>query len=140
MPAEMFFISIYEDGPRGIFDRDPFRIGPLSMQVEDEEDVGEDVATFGVDWEAIDNERLMEYHYQHNPPQQNPLQPNNPFTNAPPTLSEVKCAPPNCPFTDEGVLQLFFYLRLSADLASHSMLVRRTVWIQALHICNNFRF
>lgn len=134
-PTEMFFLSIYEDGPRGIFDRDPFHIGPLNMREGEEEDVGEDVAAYGVDWEEIDNEQIMENHYQCNPPQHAPLQPNNPFANAPPTLSEVICTPPNCPLSDEQTNQLRLRLSLSVDLTSHNMLVRRTVWIEALRIC-----
>ena len=123
-----------EDGPRGVNggqrihdgDGDP---GP---GVEDEVSEDEDLATYGIDWDVMDNEQLMEHHYQNNPPQFR-----NPFETAPPTLSEVTCAPPSCPLSEEAVRQLDFHLSQSVDVTSHSILVRRTVWVEALRICTH---
>jgi len=120
-PQEMFFFSMLEDGPRGLNDG-PSQGGGLERD-------GEDLTTFGIDWEEMDNERLMEHHYEHNPPEFD-----NPFATSPFTLSEVVCTPPDCPFPAEGVRQLNLHLSQVVDLTSHSMLVRRAVWVQALHI------
>ena len=120
-----------EDGPRSVSggqrihdgDGDP---GP---GVEDEVSEDKDLATYSIDWDVMDNEQLMEHHYQNNPPQFR-----NPFETAPPTLSEVTCAPPSCPLSEEAVHQL---LSQSVDVTSHSILVRRTVWVEALQICTH---
>jgi hypothetical protein len=116
----MFFFSMLEDGPRGLQGR----------LLPDGEVEGEDISTFGIDWEDMEDERLMEHHYQHNPPQLD-----NPFTSAPNVLSEVTCTPPDCPLSVESVYQLNLNLSRVVDLSSRSMLVRRHVWIEALRIC-----
>lgn len=126
-PQEMFFFSMLEDGPRGMN-------GPRSQNGEGDQDRledGEDASTFGIDWEDMDNEELMEHYYHHNP-----IQLNNPFTAAPSTLSEVTCTPPNCPLPAESVRQLDHHLSQVVDVNSRSMLVRRTKWAEALHICS----
>lgn len=116
-----------EDGPRGLY-------GPQSQTGEEDVDGledGEDPSTFGIDWEAMDNEALMEHHYRHNP-----IQLDNPFGTAPSTLSEVVCAPPDSPFSVESIHRLDYHLSQVVDVNSRSMLVRRTVWVTALHICS----
>lgn len=126
-PQEMFFFSMLEDGPRGIN-------GPRSQNREgdlDEFNEGEDISTFGIDWEEMNNGALMEHHHRHNP-----IQLDNPFTTAPSTLSEVVCTPPDCPLLAEGVYQLDHHLSQVVDVNSHSMLVRRTIWVEALRICS----
>lgn len=120
-PHEMFFFSMLEDGPRGVTNNE---------QWSHEAGEDEDLATYGIDWEAMEDEQLMEHHYGNNPPQVD-----NPFTATPSTLSEVTCIPPNCPLSDVCIHQLDFHLSQVVDLTSHSMLVRRVVWIEALHIC-----
>ena len=131
-PQEMFFFSMLEDGPRGVSDGQRIRDGDGDPGVEDEEVEDEDLATYGIDWDAMDDEQLMEHHYENNPPQLS-----NPFETAPPTLSEVTCAPPSCPLSEEAVHQLDLHLSQGVDLTSHSMLVRRTVWVEALQICTH---
>ena len=115
-----------EDGPRGL-NNEQSQDGAVGLEGEDE-----DLATFGIDWEEMDDEYLMEHHYEHNPPQFD-----NPFTSTPFTLSEVICTPPNCPFSAEGTHQLDLYLSQVVDLSSHSMLVRKAAWAQALQICTH---
>ena len=61
----------------------------------------------------------------------------NPFTTAPAVLSEVTCTPPDCPLLDESIHQLNIHLSQTVDLASHSMLVHRKAWVEALEICSN---
>jgi hypothetical protein len=126
-PQEMFFFSMLEDGPRGLG-------GPQSQGEEGDSDGledGEDVSMFGIDWDEMDNKALMEHHHRHNP-----IQLDNPFSASPSTLSEVVCTPPDCPLLAESVHQLDLYLSQVADINSHSMLVHRNIWIEALRVCS----
>jgi hypothetical protein len=122
-PQEMFFFSMFEDGPRGLN-------GPRQNR-EDEVGGGEDISLYGVDWEDMEDEALMMHHHQHNP---TPL--DNPFSTAPTTLSEVECTPPDSPLSVEGIHQLDYYLPQVVDIHSRSMLIRRTIWVEALRFCN----
>lgn len=119
---------MFEDGPRGLN-------GPRQSEGDqDEPDESEgtgDISLYGVDWQAMEDEALMEHHYQHNP-----TQGENPFSTAPATLSEVKCTPPNCPLPAESVIQLDRHLVQFLDTSSRSMLVRRTIWLQAIYTCS----
>jgi hypothetical protein len=125
-PQEMFFFSMLEDGPRGLS-------GPRQNREGDQDGLGEigDISLYGVDWEDMDNEELMEHYYQHNS-----VQLNNPFSTAPATLSEVVCTPPNCPLPAESITQLNLYLTQPTNPNPRSMLIRRTIWREALQICN----
>ena len=125
-PHEMYFFSMLDDGPRGL-NGPRFQGGDGRLDGLDD---GEDLSAFGVDWEVMDDEALMEHHYRHNP---TPL--DNPF-GAPPTLSEVICTPPGCPLPPGSTHQLDSHLSRVSDVDSHSMLVRRTVWVEALRICS----
>ena len=125
-PQEMYFFSMLEDGPRGL--------GGSSSQAGEAEqegfEDGEDLTTFGIDWEDMDNEVLMEHHHRHNS-----LQADNPFSTTPSTLSEVICVPPDCPLSDEGIRQLDYYLSQNTNSNSHSILIRRNIWVEAIRIC-----
>lgn len=125
-PQEMFFFSMLEDGPRGIN-------GPhQGTEVDEHEGVEEeDILLHGIDWEVMEDETLMTHHHQHNP-----ILLDNPFSTAPSTLSEVECKPPDCPLSVEGIHQLHNYLSQVADVYSRSMLIRRTIWVEALHVCS----
>jgi hypothetical protein len=122
-PHEMYFFSMLEDGPRGLN-------GPRSRDPDGLED-GEDISAFGIDWEDMDNRELMEHHYRHNP-----IQLDNPFSTAPSALSEVICSPPDCPIPGEIVRQLDQGLSQILNVNSRSMLMRRTVWAEALRVCS----
>ena len=129
-PQEMFFFSMLEDGPRGLNGPRSQSGGEGDPDPDGLED-GEDLSAFGIDWEDMDDEVLMEHHHHHNP-----IMPDNPFSTAPSTLSEVVCTPPNCPLPDESVHQLDHCLSQVLSVHSRSMLVRRTVWVEALHVCS----
>ena len=107
--------SLVEDGPRGL-----------------EELAPEDVATYGIDWEAAEDEVLMAHHLAENADQ---LQDDNPFIVGPAMLSHVECEPPSCPLTDVKVQDLGQQLALQHDLSSTNMIMRRLVWQSALQIC-----
>ena len=121
----MFFFSMLEDGPRGLN-------GTRQNRQEDPDGLeGEDLSLYGIDWEDMEDEALAIHLHQHNP-----ILLNNPFSTAPSTLSEVECSPPDCPLSAEGISQLNHYLSQVLDVGSHSMLVRRVIWVHALHTCN----
>ena len=124
-PQEMFFFSMLEDGPRGL--NGPHQNGEADVQ----EEIEEDLSLYGVDWEVMEDEALMTHYHQHNP-----IQLDNPFSTTPSILSEVECKPPDCPLSAEGVHQLHHYLLQVADVYSRSMLIRRTIWVEALRICS----
>ena len=128
-PQEMFFFSLLEDGPHGVNDDGEW---PHNRTEDGEAGEEEDLAMYGIDWQAMDDEQLMEHHHEHNLPQHE-----NPFMTAPAVLSEVTCTPPDCPLLDESVHQFNIHLSQTVDLASHSMLVRRKAWVEALEICSN---
>lgn len=106
-----------QDGPRGLAER------------MDAEDV--DLARYGVDWEALEDEQLMHHHAMHNDAEPE----YNPFT-GPPQLSEVICEGPDSPLTADQVVWLDTQLRLRVNTGSRNMHVRRQVWIEAYKMCN----
>ena len=121
---EMFFFSMVEDGPQGLN-------GPHQNRQGGQDSLeGGELSLYGVDWEDMENGRLMAHHRHYNPA---PL--DNPFGTAPPSLSEVECTSLNCPLSAEGVRQLDYYLSQVMDINSRCVLVWRAVWAQALNIC-----
>jgi hypothetical protein len=119
----MFFFSVLDDGPRGLN-------GPRqNMEGDQDEFEGEDISLYGIDWE---DEVLVTHHHQYNP-----ILLDNPFGTAPSTLSEVECTPPDCPLSAEGILQLDHYLPQVLDISSRNMVIRRSIWIEALRICSH---
>ena len=121
----MFLFSMVQDGPRGIH-----------VRHEPVNDVVDDPATYGVDWEAADDPQLMAHLLEHNPQQRDET---NPFQAAPLTLSDVPCEAPGCPFSAEDVLLLQTKLaeHRQLDLSSQNMQMRRLVWVIALDTCKD---
>jgi hypothetical protein len=124
-PQERFFVSMLEDGPRGVHH-------PHPNAEEDPDELDEDISLYGIDWEVMEDEALIMHHHQHNP-----VLLNNTFSTAPAALSEVECTPPDCSLSTEGIHQLDHYLSQVLDVNSRSMLTRRAVWIEALRACNH---
>ena len=124
-PRDIFLFSLLQDGPRGL---------AFSSQPPDE-DIA-DPATYGIDWEVADDPTLMAHLLEHNPQE---WEDENPFQagRAPPSLSEVRCEEPGCPFTDAEVDYLRRELVIHVDCSSRSMVVRRLVWRKAYEICSH---
>ncbi|KAI0706377.1 hypothetical protein C8Q76DRAFT_770901 [Earliella scabrosa] len=135
-PRELFMFGMIEHGPRGleqIHAPPPVHEEPVS-----------DLADYGVDWEVINDPRLMAHHREHNPvgadvnlsPSNSSSTP-NPFatTSTPQRLSEVTCDPPRCPLTAQQVSLLNAHMALHFDLTTRDMLVRRQMWVAALEFC-----
>jgi hypothetical protein len=120
-PNEMFFFSMIEDGPRG-------------FEGEEDAHLDNDVAdpqTMGIDWEVLENPRLLAHHQENNPEELH----ENPFSTTPVTLSEVICDPPVGMLSDDEIRILDAELAQRVDLNSRNMLLRQQVWLCALEIC-----
>jgi hypothetical protein len=128
-PAEMFYFSILEDGLRG-FENE--------MEAHLDNDQVDDLSVFGIDWEDIDDEVLLQHHRHYNPedpPDDLEGIPASPFERGPEKFTEVICDPPTGPFDEEEVQWLAEELPRRVDVNTKSMLVRRQVWLEALIIC-----
>ena len=125
-PRELFMFGMVRHGPRG-----------LAAVTTPEDAHVEDLANYGVDWEALEDDTLMAHHFEHNPL---PLASSErPFsTTEPPELSTVTCDPPRCPLSATQVARLNAHLQRHVDRSDRDMLARRLVWISALEFCNRY--
>ncbi|KAJ7194082.1 hypothetical protein GGX14DRAFT_378363 [Mycena pura] len=122
-PREMFTFGLLEQGPRGI--------GPL---IQAEEEAVEDLAQFGVDWEAQGNTDILAHHADNNPQEWQDDRGFGDFP-TPANMSEVVVEAPNCPFSADECTALDNELAQLVDVTSRDMAVRRLVWKAALAIC-----
>ncbi|KAJ7576442.1 hypothetical protein C8J56DRAFT_1007489 [Mycena floridula] len=124
-PREMFLFSMVQDGPWGL--------DHLYME-NPVDDVVEDPAAYGIDWEVADHPQLMNHLLEHNPQDWDEQ---NPFAHGP-AQSHVECEPPTCPLTpaEVALLDLALVHRIH-DLASRDMQIQRLVWSEAFTICNH---
>ncbi|KAJ7127763.1 hypothetical protein C8R44DRAFT_616395 [Mycena epipterygia] len=132
-PVDMFTFGILRDGARG-FTIDDAR---MAQQEADSAPMSqEEAATFGVDYEAHGDARLMAHLAENN---QDEWEDNNdnPFVPdvAPEHRPHVVCEPPNSPLSAAQIAVLDARLRACVDLTSRDMEVRKLVWRQALRIC-----
>ena len=112
-PRQLFLLSSLRDGVRGLPPQD---------------DDPEDYSLYGVDWEAIEDPRLMDHHRENNPEDEDTNVPHD----RPDWVNEVICDPPPCPLSDERVEELTAELAVVADARSKEMSIRRVVWTNAL--------
>ena len=114
-----------EEGVRGL--------GARNVSPAHEDVSPEDLPSYGVDWQVMQDPILMAQHRLNNPQETDA----NPFSSAttPTHLSEVVCDPPNCPFTEEGLQHFLQQLNHNVDRSSRDMNIRRLVWQQALTLC-----
>lgn len=123
-PRDLFFFGMLEKGIRG-FDDD--------AEPQDEE--LEDPASYGVDWEAIDDPRVLAHHSLHNQPDELG---NNPFVSQRPQhFSDVTVPEVDSPLSPEQLNHLSEYLRSSPSFQSRSMDSRRLLWNSALQFCGD---
>jgi hypothetical protein len=107
--------------------RDMFLFGltrrPIGIQ---EDDVG-DVDQFGIDWEDLEDEELIQALQE---------RAENPFDDyAPDRMNNVPCEAPDCPLSMDQVQGLKRVLYVEFDMDTHSMDVWRQIWIRALTLC-----
>ncbi|KAJ7740479.1 hypothetical protein DFH07DRAFT_778412 [Mycena maculata] len=123
-PRDMFFFGMIENGLRGFED--------APEAVLDDNDV-DDLETYGVDWEDLNDADIMAHHTEFNNEQELNTDVHNPFSNdGPHTLSHVEVMEPLCPFHEEQVAQLNQHLAGSQHSLSRNMNSWRAVWIDAL--------
>jgi len=124
-PCQLYLRSCLTDGIRGL---PPSAAQPEDDQIHDTEP--EDYATYGVDWEAIDDPHLMDHLRENNPEEEG----NTPSHQHPAWINEVICEPPDCPLTEGQIDWLEGELAQTVDCRSKDMEVRRLVWVTSLEL------
>jgi hypothetical protein len=117
----MFVFSMLQDGPRGM----QHLLTPPDERVDD-------LASYGIDWDVIDDQRLMNHLLRENPQD---WEDQNPFSFGPTNQSHVPCEPPDCPLSADQVIWLDDHLAGMVDLNARNMQMRRLVWEKALMLC-----
>lgn len=114
-PKALKLWSIATHGIRGITDSIP----------------DEELAEYGIDWDAIDNIGLQVHHNNHNAPE---LQNRDPLlTHRPDRHTMVEVQAPNCPLNSQQISQLDVYLDSIGDQYHE----KKTRWILALAFCRS---
>ncbi|THV05922.1 hypothetical protein K435DRAFT_816228 [Dendrothele bispora CBS 962.96] len=130
-PRDIFFFSILQDGPRGLY-------SPNSEQLYVQQPANEDpddLVSYGVDYDTNNDRALMAHHVENNPSElEDNFQPGGQLDPHPSNFSKVDCVPPSCPFTLEEVNLMDSLLSQHVDTSSRNMGVRRLIWDEALQI------
>ena len=134
-PHQLYLWSCLTDGIRGL---PPKASEPEASSVGGEGSEGGethdedpmDYSTYGVDWEAMDDPRLMEHHHQNNPQDGEDVL----HTQHPAWINEVVCEPPDRPLTDDQFERLEENLARVISHGSSDMDVNRFIWATALDL------
>ncbi|RDX56683.1 hypothetical protein OH76DRAFT_1510371 [Lentinus brumalis] len=122
-PRELFMFGMVRNGSRGIYYTPPADDG-ISV---------DDLANYGVDWDALADRTLLRHHLEHNPGEEAPgTSEPTASTTVPSRLSHVPCDEPDCPLSPEQIRMLDAYLAHHFDLSTRDMMVRRHIWMAAL--------
>lgn len=126
-PRDMFFFGMIEKGMRGFED----------LGDNDDTEEVEDLDSYGIDWEAYEDDTLLTHHNIHNPAvpgsdSENPFQ-----THSPRHLSHVVVENPKCPFNGEQLTRFVDALNNLSVQPAVDMDGRRLLWVSALEICNS---
>ncbi|KAG1790479.1 uncharacterized protein HD556DRAFT_1242218, partial [Suillus plorans] len=120
-PRDMFFFRMLENGVHGF------------EGLEDDEDL-DDLAPYGIDWESIDDRRIIYHHHANNEDELG----KNPFiTHHPQQFSEVMVPEADSPLSLKQVQFLGIQLEALIPVHSRSMESRCFIWSTALQICRN---
>ena len=132
-PTDLRWFSMLQDGARGFTPR-AVEFEPRADSLDEE-----DLAEYGIDWDAYHDNRIQQHHSTNNPT--DPF-PQNPFiAHQPDTFSMVEVDESRCPFTAPE-LQIFYHnfslipdtIRLSRDMEQ-----RKRLWVLAITICRQIR-
>jgi hypothetical protein len=123
-PHDLFIQGVIEHGHRGVF-------------IESGEDQGvEDIASYGIDWNDLDDRRIRAHHDTRNPEDSdstNPFVSNHPDSD----LSHVEVPESRCPFADAQLRSFLSDVQPLLDSSLHiDMHSRRLLWIQALALAS----
>ncbi|KAF9011607.1 hypothetical protein BDZ89DRAFT_963853 [Hymenopellis radicata] len=124
-------------GKRGIFLGDDDSEGfPALLLNDDPEFDEEEVHSYGVDWDDLDNNQIRSHHQAENV--DDPDDNANPFLeNHPSTFSHIPVAIPGCPFTQEELDELEDYLSTLPFRTTQTMSARAQLWTEALIKANS---
>jgi hypothetical protein len=124
-PVDMFAFGILKYGPRGL---------EFIEEEEDEQIPSEELASYGVDFEAQANPRLMDHLLRNN---EADWEEGNPFLfdPVPQNRPYVECEPPGCSLSAAALALFNDRLRSRVDVHSRDMEVRKLIWQEALAIC-----
>jgi hypothetical protein len=122
-PQHMFVQGVIENGHRS------------GIVPAPEDDMVDNIDSYGIDWDDLDNSHLRSHHDAHNSPDEDGT---NPFVSDQPThLSNVEVPDVRCPFTAEQ-MQCFQYRIDTLLNQNHTdTQSRRLLWIQALEISSS---
>lgn len=131
-PRDLFLFGMVENGPRGL----GALTGPRDVGGDFGEDgMVEDFNSYGIDWDELDDHRIVAHHRAHNGPDGFD---DNPFVSCGPDyFSHVGVPEAPCPLTPEQVEYLDRELSQVPEYRSRNMVARREMWIHALAICRN---
>jgi hypothetical protein len=118
-PREMFMMGIMERRVPGVWEL---------IQAQ-EADVG-DAQTYGVDFEAMDDDLIMTDLRER---EANPFQ-----DHVPGSFSEVRCEAPECPLQPHQVAELNQVLAMEFDMTTRNMEMRQMMWTRGLVHCMEF--
>ncbi|KAG1786235.1 hypothetical protein EV424DRAFT_1326444 [Suillus variegatus] len=124
-PHDLFIQGVVEYGHRGVF-------------IESGEDQGvEDIASYGIDWNDLDDRRIRAHHDTRNPEDgdsTNPFVSNHPDSD----LSHVEVPESRCPFADAQLQSFLSNVQPLLDSSLHiDMHSRRLLWIQTLALASS---
>lgn len=122
-PLDMFFFSVVQNGLRG----PDSHIRPMVEDIQD-------LATYGVDWEDLENRHLLGHHNQHNPQAAENFPEGS---NLPARLSTVEVPEFDCPLSVEEARLFNNALPQLSEFGQRDMASRRSLWIEALGILNH---
>ncbi|KAG1889549.1 hypothetical protein F4604DRAFT_1915415 [Suillus subluteus] len=95
----------------------------------------DDPASYGIDWESIDDRRVIDHHDANS--EEDELGENPFVTHRPQQFSEVVVPEADSPFSLEQVQFLGIQLEALIPVHSRSMESRRLIWSTALQICRH---
>ena len=121
-PNDLYFFGQLEAGPRGI---------------EDEHIAEEDLAGYGVDWDDMENEDILNHHDEANPDDAISMDDFAIPHTAPTNLSQVDVPAVPSPLTSDQEQLLYHSLAAAHLWEGRSMESYRLRWIEAFHVCRH---
>ena len=124
-PLDMFYFGMLENGVQGFREFNE----PTDEQLDDP-------ASYGIDWEDVDNARILHHHQQENVPYV--IGDDNPFITHrlhEDRLAHVIVPEAGCPLSADQLHFLNTQLDAHPEVLSRSMHSRRLLWITALNLC-----
>ncbi|KAH7907470.1 hypothetical protein BJ138DRAFT_1014449 [Hygrophoropsis aurantiaca] len=122
-PLELKWFSMLENGARGF--------QPHDYHVPEEQLEEDQIAEYGIDWDAYHDSHVLAHHDNTNAPD---LLINNPFmAYQPERLNDIQVDEPNCPLNGQQLSQLHAHLAQWTD--DGTMNSRKVLWTEALVFC-----